>query len=74
MDGTVTALADNYLMVLGDFDNYVVANRVGLTVEPIAHLFHTANNRPSGQRGLFGFARTGAASVNDGAFVMLNIT
>ena len=74
MDSTVTALADNYMMVLGDFSNYTIANRVGLTVEPIPHLLHTSNNRPSGQRGIFGFARTGAASVNDGAFVMLSVT
>lgn len=41
MDGTVTALADNCMMVLGDFSqNYVVANRIRLTVEPIQTLFH----------------------------------
>jgi HK97 family phage major capsid protein len=74
MDGTISAGADNHVLVLGAFDNFVLADRIGLTVEPIAHLFHTGANRPSGQRGLFGFARLGADSVNDGAFVQLNIT
>jgi predicted phage gp36 major capsid-like protein len=36
------------------------------------HLF--SNNRPSGQRGWFARYRTGADSVNDGAFRILDIT
>ncbi len=62
------------MLILGDFRNYVIANRLGFTIEPITHLFASANNRPSGQRGLFGYARVGADSVNDGGFVMLNVT
>lgn len=69
MAGTLTT--GSKILVFGDFRNYVVADRVGMTVEFIPHLFHTSNNRPSGQRGWFASYRTGADSVNDGAFRML---
>lgn len=74
MDGTITALAENNIIVFGDWQNYVIADRIGMTLELIPHLFATADNRPSGQRGLYGYARTGADSVNDAAFVLLNAT
>ena len=74
MDATVTALATNLVMILGDWSNYVIADRIGMTLELVPHLFATANNRPSGQRGLYGYARTGADSVNDAGFVLLDAT
>jgi HK97 family phage major capsid protein len=74
MDGSITALADNNVLVFGDFSNYVIADRIGMTVEFIPHLFHTTTNRPSGQRGWYAYFRVGADSVNDGAFVLLNVT
>lgn len=74
MDGVIDATEDNRILVFGNFSNYVIADRVGMTVEFIPHLFHTANNRPSGQRGWFGSYRTGADTVNDAAFRMLNVT
>jgi HK97 family phage major capsid protein len=75
MDGTVTTsgAVSNFILVYGDFDNYVIADRVGMTVEFIPHLFHTTTNRPSGQRGWYAHARMGADSVNDGAFRMLDV-
>ena len=74
MDGTLTALATNNVLIFGDFSNYVIADRVGMTVETIPHLFATADNRPTGQRGFFAYYRLGADSVNDGAFSMLDVT
>jgi len=65
---------DNYVLVVGDFSNYVIADRIGMTVELIPHLFSTSNNRPTGQRGFFAFFRGGADSVLDGAFSLLNVT
>lgn len=75
MDGTVTTAGavSNFILAFGDFSNYVIADRVGMTVELIPHLFHTTNNRPSGQRGWFATARMGADSVNDGAFRLLDV-
>lgn len=75
MDGTVTTsgAVSNFILVFGDFSNYVIADRVGMTVELIPHLFHTSNNRPSGQRGWFAHVRMGADSVNDGGFRLLDV-
>ncbi len=74
MDASVTATQDNYIMVLGDFSNYWIANRIGFSVEVIPHLLATANNLPSGQRGVYGYWRVGANAVNTDAFEMLNVT
>lgn len=73
MDGTINAGAENYLMAYGDFSNYVITDRIGFSIEPIAHLFGV-NGRPTGQRGFYAYYRTGADSVDDGAFVLFNCT
>jgi HK97 family phage major capsid protein len=73
VDGTYGS-GENYVLVYGDFQHYVITDRIGLTVEFIPHLFHTSNNRPSGQRGWFAYYRTGADSVSDGAFRLLDVT
>jgi HK97 family phage major capsid protein len=67
-----SATADNHIAIYGDFSNYVIADRVGMTVEFIPHLVG-ANRRPTGQRGWYAYYRVGADSVNDAAFRMLNV-
>ncbi|MGW1801542.1 phage major capsid protein [Streptomyces sp. NPDC001984] len=57
----------NRNLIYGDFSSYVIADRVGMTVEFIPHLVG-ANRRPTGQRGWYAYYRVGADSVNDGAF------
>ena len=74
MDGVIDAAADNRVLVFGDFQNYVIADRAGFNLELVPHMFDTANNRPSGQRGWYGWWRTGGDSVNDDGFAMLNVT
>lgn len=71
MDGTITAAASNPIAIFGNFSRYVIADRVGTTVEFIPHLFG-ANRRPTGQRGWFAYYRAGADSVQDSAFRMLD--
>jgi HK97 family phage major capsid protein len=70
---TGTTGASN-ILVVGDFSNYVVAQRAGLNVELIPHLFDVTNNRPTGTRGWFAWARVGADSVNDLGFRVLQNT
>lgn len=74
MDATwnAAATANNYIAVFGDFSNYVIADRVGMQVEFVPHLFGN-NNRPTGQRGWYAYYRVGADSVNDAAFRLLNL-
>lgn len=59
------------LLVLGDFRGYLVAQRAGMQVEFLPMLFDVTNNRPTGQRGWFAWARVGADVVNDAAFRLL---
>ena len=68
-DFTSTTGAAN-LLVLGDFQNYLVAQRAGMNVELVPHLLGS-NRRPSGQRGWYAWARVGADSINDLAFRLL---
>ena len=73
MDGVINAGAENYLLIYGDFENYVITDRIGFSIEPIPHLFG-ANGRPTGSRGIYAYYRTGAAATNTGGFVLLNVT
>ena len=58
------------LAILGNFQKYVIAQRVGMNVELIPHVFHS-DGTPKGQRGWLAWARVGADSVDDGAFRLL---
>lgn len=68
-DFTGTTGAAN-ILVVGDFRNYVIFDRVGSRVEFVPHLMG-ANNRPSGQRGLYFWWRVGGKTVNTNAFRLL---
>lgn len=59
------------ILVVGDFRNYLVAQRAGMEVELVPHIFDVTNNRPTGQRGWFAHARLGADSINDLGFRLL---
>lgn len=74
MDGTFdpAATADNFVLAYGDFRNYVIADRIGTTIELVPHLVGP-NGRPTGERGYFMYFRTGADVVVHNAFRLLNI-
>lgn len=71
MDGAL-GTGNDYVLVFGDFQYYVIADRIGTTVEFVPHLF-SSNSMPTGQKGWFAHYRVGADSVNDGAFRMLEV-
>lgn len=73
MDGAwdVAATANNYIAVLGDFRNYVIADRIGMSVETIQHVVD-GDGKLTGQRGLLAWWRVGGDSVNDAAFTLLD--
>jgi HK97 family phage major capsid protein len=62
------------LLVVGDFQHFVVAQRAGMSIEYVPHLFSTTTNLPNGQRGYFAYARHGMDSVADNAFRLLQNT
>lgn len=67
-----SATADNFVLAFGDFQNYVIADRLGMAVEFLPHLFGS-NRRPTGQRGWYAYYRVGAGVVDPGAFKLLNV-
>jgi HK97 family phage major capsid protein len=72
-DINAAATEQNFILFVGNWSRYVLVDRVGMSVEFVPHLFHTADNRPSGQRGLYAWYRHGADSVDDNAFRVLSI-
>lgn len=58
------------IIVYGDFSNYLIADRIGLVTEFVPNLFG-ASGRPTGQRGWLSHWRTGADSINDSGFRLL---
>ena len=62
------------ILVFGDFDHFVVAQRVGMTLVNVDVLFG-ANQRPTGQSGFYAYARFGSGVTAVNAFRRLkNIT
>jgi HK97 family phage major capsid protein len=71
MPGTIVNTAK--ILIFGDFSRYLIVDRVGLTVDVIPHLFG-ANQRPTGQRGLYAYWRNGAKVLDANAFRALTGT
>lgn len=60
------------ILVVGDFSNFYIAQRAGMNVEFVPHLFDTATTGlPKGQRALYAWTRVGSDIVVDEAFRML---
>lgn len=72
MDGTIGTGDDDVLLV-GDFSNYLIVDRIGLSVDFIPNLFATANGRPNGQRGWYAHWRVGADALTTAAFRQLRV-
>ncbi|WP_433626771.1 phage major capsid protein [Nocardia sp. CA-120079] len=74
MDGAINAAATeaNYLLLYGDFKQFVIVDRLGSTLELVPHLMG-ANRRPTLQRGALLWFRTGSNVVVPGAFKLLNV-
>ena len=70
----LTTTTHTNVAVVGDFSNYVIARRGGMSVELVPQLFDITNNRPTGQRGWFAYARIGGGSANNQGFRLLNQT
>jgi HK97 family phage major capsid protein len=68
-DFTGTTGASN-ILVVGDFRNYVIFDRIGSRVEYIPMLLGSSR-RPNGQRGLYYWWRVGGKTVNTNAFRLL---
>lgn len=74
MDGSINAAASeaNPILAFGDWENFVITDRLGMAVEFIPHLVG-ANRRPTGQRGWFAYYRIGSGLTNAAAFRLLSV-
>lgn len=61
------ATTGNKFLVYGNFNRYVIVDRLGMTVELVPQLFGV-NRRPTGQRGIVAYWRNGAKVVDANAF------
>lgn len=74
MDGAINAAAtaNNYVLVYGDFQQFLIVDRIGTRIEFIENLMG-ANQRPTGQRGALLWFRTGSEVLVPEAFELLDI-
>lgn len=75
---TLTTTTGSTILTFGDFSYFGIVDRVGMNVEFIQHLFATANNRPSGSRGLYAYWRNSSQVLSpslqaNSAFVSLKL-
>jgi HK97 family phage major capsid protein len=73
MDGSINpaATSSNYVLLYGDFRNFVIVDRIGATLEILPA--YGANRRPTAQRHAFLTFRTGSDVVVPQAFRLLNV-
>lgn len=69
--GSATASGDDVL-VLGDFNYFLVVDKIGLNIEVVPHLFGT-NGRPLGERGFFAYWNNTSKVLNPAAFRVLQV-
>lgn len=63
----------NNILLVGDFSQYYIVDRIGMSVIYDPLIRSTGNNRPTGQAGWFAFWRVGADVVNADAFRLLQL-
>jgi HK97 family phage major capsid protein len=71
MDSAAAGTAAANELIVGNMKGYLVAQRAGMNIEFVPMLFDVTNNRPTGQRGWFAYARVGADVVDPTAFQLL---
>lgn len=70
MDGAVAN--GNDILIFGDFRNFLIVDRVGMSVELIPHLFD-GDGKPTGSRGLWAMWRNTSVILVDNAFRKLRV-
>jgi HK97 family phage major capsid protein len=70
---SATSGASNYIAALGDFRNYLIVDRIGMTVQFEDLVKDPATGRPNGQAGWFAHWRVGGDCLNADAFRLLDV-
>ncbi|AEV52065.1 putative capsid protein [Rhodococcus phage REQ1] len=73
MDGYPKTAAAKRVLVLGDFRNFLIVDRIGMSIELVPHVFATSGGAivPTGQRGLFAVWRNNSKVLVPDAFRVL---
>lgn len=71
MDSTIAATKN--VLMLGDFSNYLIVDRIGMTVQ-YNPLVVGSSQMPTGEVGWFAHWRVGADCINPAAFRLLKVT
>ncbi|HEX4521657.1 MAG TPA: phage major capsid protein [Gaiellaceae bacterium] len=69
----LTSTGGEYIAVLGDFEQFLVVDRIGMSVEFIPHLFDTGTGYPLGSRGLYAYWRNSSQVLTANAFRVLQV-
>ena len=67
-----TATADHKILLFGDFQQFLIVDRIGMNIELIPHVFGS-NGRPTGQRGVYAVWRNNAKVLVPAALKVLNV-
>jgi HK97 family phage major capsid protein len=70
--GGTTSASDYTPAIVGDWRGFLIANRIGATIETVQHMIDTTSGNPNGTRGTFMWARVGSGVVNPNAFRYLH--
>jgi len=71
MSSVQVGTAAGNLLIVGNWKGFLVAQRAGMNIEFVPMLFDVTNNRPTGQRGWYAYARIGSDVVDPTAFQLL---
>lgn len=72
-DMASTVTTGSNILLAGDFSQYLIYDRIGVSLEFIPNVFDQATGRPSGQRGFLAHWRVGADVLNANAFRVLRL-
>lgn len=65
------AVDDSPVLLFGDFSQFLIVDRVGMSVELVPHVFGATNRFPNGQRGIYARWRNNSKVLVDNAFRLL---
>lgn len=71
--GTIVSGSNDYVLLLGDVQQYRVIDRIGTSIQFVPVVFGTSGGRPKGTAGWFAMKRTGADVLTSNAFKLLKV-
>jgi HK97 family phage major capsid protein len=65
--------SNSKVLIQGDFQQFLIVDRVGMGIELIPHLFGASSRFPTGQRGILAIWFNNSKILVDNAFRLLNM-